>query len=198
MNSTVALLVNIPTLFLLYVIIYFTQSLSGKRQFYGVSLNGDYFTKDEFKKLDKQFKLLVTLGFVLFAIIALVSIYMFSAYNFVSLFPPLGFCLYQFIIYVYVHNKVKTLKSELALNISDLDIAKTKVILDTDFINEKNRIIQKFSILFTVPLFILLLIGVYVLTKYNSIPDIIPIHWGFSGAPDDFIEKTFISVLGQI
>ena len=34
MNSTLALIINIPTLFLLYILTYFTQALSGKRQFY--------------------------------------------------------------------------------------------------------------------------------------------------------------------
>ena len=54
MNSTLALIINVPTLFLLYILTYFTQALSGKRQFYGISLNSDYFNKDEFKNLDKN------------------------------------------------------------------------------------------------------------------------------------------------
>ena len=70
MNSSIALIVNLPILFLLYIIIYFTLSLSGKRQFDGVSLNSDYFTKEEFKSLDKKFKVFVTLGFIIFSIIA--------------------------------------------------------------------------------------------------------------------------------
>ena len=45
MNSTLSLIINVPTLFLLYILTYFTQSLSGKRQFYGISLNYDYFKK---------------------------------------------------------------------------------------------------------------------------------------------------------
>ena len=49
MNSIVALLVNLPTMFILYLMTYYTQSLSGKRQFYGVSLNSDYFTREELK-----------------------------------------------------------------------------------------------------------------------------------------------------
>ena len=77
MNSTLAVIINIPLLFLVYIMIFFTQSLSGKRQFYGVSLNSDYFTKKEFKALDKKFKLLVTIGFVIFAIITLICIYIF-------------------------------------------------------------------------------------------------------------------------
>ena len=55
MNSTLALIINVPTLFLLYILTYFTQALSGKRQFYGISLNSDYFNKDEFKNLQSLF-----------------------------------------------------------------------------------------------------------------------------------------------
>ena len=39
MNSTLALIINVPTLFLLYILTYFTQALSGKRQFYGIPEN---------------------------------------------------------------------------------------------------------------------------------------------------------------
>ena len=75
MNSTLALIINIPTLFLLYILTYFTQALSGKRQFYGISLNSDYFNKDEFKHLDKKYKLFMTIGFIISLIIELMSIY---------------------------------------------------------------------------------------------------------------------------
>ncbi len=198
MNSTIALIVNIPTLFLLYILIYFSQSLSGKRQFYGISLNSDYFDKDEFKALDKRFKTLVTVGFTAFTILALVCIYVFKAYEVSSILPMLGFCLYQFFVYVHIHNKIKVLKSELALNISNLDIEKTKIILDTDFLNEKNRIIKRFSIMFMIPLVIAILVGIYTLSQYSSMPDMIPTHWGPSGAADAFSEKSFIVVFGQV
>jgi uncharacterized membrane protein len=198
MNSSIALIVNIPTLFLLYVLIYFTQSLSGKRQFYGISLNSDYFDKDEFKALDKCFKTLVTVGFVAFTILALVCIYVFKAYEVSSILPMLGFCLYQFFVYVHIHNKVKALKSKLALDISDLDIEKTRIILDTDFLNEKTRIIKGFSMIFMIPMVIVVLVGIYTLSQYNSMPDMIPTHWGPSGAADAFSEKSFRVVFGQV
>ena len=62
MNSTLALINNIPTLFYFIYNLFFS-SLSGKRQFYGISLNSDYFNKDEFKHLDKTYKLFMTIGF---------------------------------------------------------------------------------------------------------------------------------------
>ncbi len=198
MNSTTALLVNVPTLFLIYIMIYFTQALSGKRQFYGISLNSDYFDKEQFKALDKRFKILVTIGFIIFTIFTLVSIYGFEAYIFSSIGPILAFCLYQFAVYVYIHNNVKSLKKELALNICDLDLEKTKVIFDTEFINEKNRIIKKFSLLFVIPVIIVTLVGIYTLTQYNSMPDLIPSHWGPSGEADAFTDKSFVTVLTQV
>lgn len=198
MNSTIALLINIPTLLLLYVLIYFTQSLSGKRQFYGISLNSDYFNKSEFKNLDKRFKSLVTIGFILFSIITLALIYGFNAYVSSSIIPMLGFCLYQFVVYVHIHNKVKNLKSELALNDPKVELEKTKVILDTKFITEKNIIINKFSIVLAIPIIAVVLVGIYMLTQYNSIPNTIPTHWGISGAPDAFADKSFGLILAQV
>ena len=197
MNNTIALIINLPTLFLLYIIIYFTQSLSGKRQFYGVSLNSDYFTKEEFKSIDKKFKLLVTLGFIIFSVILLIFIYVFKAYVIASILPVLGFCIYEFLIYIYIHNKVKYLKKTLSLEFKDLELEKTKLILDTDFINEKNKIIKKYSILFIIPIVITLLVSIYVATRYHSMPDIIPTHWTVNGEADAFSKKSILSVFGS-
>ena len=194
MNNTTAVIINLPILLLLYLIIFFTQALSGKRQFYGVSLNSDYFSKEEFKALDKKFKSLVTIGFIIFTIIALICIYSFKAYIVASIFPILGFCIYEFGVFIYIHNKVKTLKQNLSLEVKDLELEKTKVILDTDFINEKNRIIKKYSLFYLIPYIITILVAIYMATKYSTIPDIIPTHWGLSGAPDAFSKKSVFSV----
>ncbi|MGL6108224.1 DUF5808 domain-containing protein [Romboutsia sp.] len=198
MNSTMALIINIPTLFLLYIMIYFTQALSGKRQFYGVSLNSDYFTKEDFKALDKNFKVLVTIGFIVFSIVTLICIYVFKAYEIATLLPILGFCLYQFFTFLYIHNKVKKLKKGLSLEINNLDLEKTRLVLDTDFLNEKNRLIKKYSIMFMIPFIVTVLMGVYTMTQYNSLPDMIPTHWGPSGAADEFSKKSIASVGGII
>ena len=198
MNSTLALIINIPTLFLLYILTYFTQALSGKRQFYGISLNSDYFNKDEFKNLDKKYKLFTTIGFIISLILELASIYIFKAYVTSSILPMLAFCLYSFFVYINIHNKVKSLKSELSLNIYDLDLEKTKVILDTEFIQEKNKIVKKYSLLFTIPIIVATLVGIYVLSNYKSIPDTIPTHWGPSGNADAFADKSFIKILAIV
>lgn len=198
MNSTLALIINVPTLFLLYILTYFTQALSGKRQFYGISLNSDYFNKNEFKDLDKKYKLFTTIGFIISLILELESIYIFKAYVTSSVLPMSVFCLYNFFVYINIHNKVKALKSELSFNISDLDLEKTKVILDTDFIQEKNKIVKKYSLLFVIPLIITTLVGVYVLANYNSIPDTIPTHWGPRGNADAFSDKSFIKILATV
>ena len=198
MNSTIAVIINLPMLLLLYLIMFFTQALSGKRQFYGVSLNSDYFNKKEFKSLDKKFKSLLTIGFLIFIIITLVCIYSFKAYEIAFVLPILGFCIYEFCVFIYVHNKVKALKKDLSLEIKDLELKKTNVILDTDFINEKNIIIKKYSIYFLIPYIITILVSIYVATKYNSLPDIIPTHWGITGMADAYSPKSVFSVFSTV
>ena len=198
MNSTIAVIINLPMLLLLYLIMFFTQALSGKRQFYGVSLNSDYFNKKEFKSLDKKFKSLLTIGFLNFIIIPLVCIYSFKAYEIAFVLPILGFCIYEFCVFIYVHNKVKALKKDLSLEIKDLELKKTNVILDTDFINEKNIIIKKYSIYFLIPYIITILVSIYVATKYNSLPDIIPTHWGITGMADAYSPKSVFSVFSTV
>lgn len=198
MNSTLALIINVPILFLLYVLTYFTQALSGKRQFYGISLNYDYFNKKEFKVLDKKYKLFTTIGFIISLILELSSIYIFKAYVASSILPMLVFCLYNFFVYINIHNKVKELKSKLSFNISDLDLEKNNVMLDTEFIQEKNIIVKRYSLLHLIPLIVVTIVGVYVLASYNSIPDVIPTHWGPSGNADAFADKSFIKILAIV
>lgn len=198
MNSTLALIINVPILFLLYVLTYFTQALSGKRQFYGISLNYDYFNKKEFKVLDKKYKLFTTIGFIISLILELSSIYIFKAYVASSILPMLVFCLYNFFVYINIHNNVKELKSKLSFNISDLDLEKNNVMLDTEFIQEKNIIVKRYSLLHLIPLIVVTIVGVYVLASYNSIPDVIPTHWGPSGKADAFADKSFIKILATI
>ena len=106
--------------------------------------------------------------------------------------------MYSFFVYINIHNKVKSLKSELSLNIYDLDLEKTKVILDTEFIQEKNKIVKKYSLLFTIPIIVATLVGIYVLSNYKSIPDTIPTHWGPSGNADAFADKSFIKILAIV
>ena len=119
MSNTNFLIMNFSTLCLLYVIMYFTQNLSSKRQFYGVRLNSDYFSKKEFKSLDKKYKTLLTIGFILFTIVMLIFIYMFKAYEVSSIVPPLGFTIYSFIVFIYIYNKVKNSKQILSLDNND-------------------------------------------------------------------------------
>ena len=197
MSNTNFLIMNFSTLCLLYVIMYFTQNLSSKRQFYGVSLNSDYFSKKEFKSLDKKYKTLLTIGFILFTIVMLIFIYIFKAYEVSSIVPPLGFTIYSFIVFIYIYNKVKNSKQILSLDNNDVNLEKTKFIIDTDFINSKNKIIKLYSILLLIPLFILMLVCIYTISKYNTMPDIIPTHWGINGKADAFSKKSIAS-LGSI
>lgn len=198
MNSTLAFIINILTLFLMYILTYFTQALSGKRQFYGISLNYDYFKKEEFKNLDKKYKLYTTIAFLFSLIFQLILLYIIKAYVISSIVPMLVFLIFNFLIYVNVHNKVKKLKSELLLNIPNLDLEKTKIILDTDFMNEKNKIVKIYSLLILIPSIITSLVGIYVLANYNIIPGVIPTHWGVNGKPDAFTDKSFIKILTTI
>ena len=198
MNSTLSLIINVPTLFLMYILTYFTQALSGKRQFYGISLNYDYFKKEEFKNLDKKYKLYTTIAFIVSLIFQLILIYIIKAYVVSSIVPILLFLLCNLLIFANIHNKVKKLKSELSLNMPDLDLEKTKTVLDTDFMQEKNKIIKKYSLLILIPLIITTFVGIYVLANYNIIPNTIPTHFGASGKADAFTDKSFIKILTTV
>src|SRR5699024_9365741 len=77
-------------------------------------------------------------------------------------------------------------------------LEKTKIILDTDFIQKKNKIIKRYSLLLLIPLIIATLVGIYVLVNYSSIPDTIPMHWGPNGDADAFSDKSFIQLFSIV
>ena len=198
MNNFAEISVTAFVLVFMYILMFFTQKLSSQRQFYGVSLNSDYFKCEEFKSLDKKFKLLLTVGFVIFMIISFVAVCLFENFIIYYAISIIGFLLYQFVVFVHIHNKVKELKKELSLEVEDLELKKTNIILDTDFINKKNKVISKYSILFLIPMVINILVCIYVITQYNLMPDMIPTHWGFNGEIDAYSQKSFISVFGIV
>jgi len=49
-----------------------------------------------------------------------------------------------------------------------------------------------------IPMIIVILVGIYTLSQYSSMPDMIPTHWGPSGAADAFSEKSFRVVFGIV
>nr|UWI51501.1 DUF5808 domain-containing protein [Clostridioides difficile] len=181
------------TLILMYAAFYFMPYLVGKNQIYGVSINQEHRNYPEFIVLDKKFKKLLSLGFILIFILLSALIFMFDKGEFSYAISIIGFILYEGILYIYIHKKVKMTKSKICSNSSKKN-TDSKLVIDMDFINEKNKIIQKFKILYLIPILLTFGISAFILLNYNQLPDLITTHSTITGQPDGFIEKSYLGV----
>ena len=199
MNNIMYFLSIVPPLFILYIVFYFMQSLTSKKIFYGVSIESKYINDERLKLLDKKFKRLLTLGFLVILCLTLVFIFILDKAYFASMFSIISIIIYQGIIYVKINKEVKLVKNEL------LDLAEknsqnspSKAIIDVKFIGQRDALLKKFKIIYSLPIIIILLGCVYTFTKYPSIPDMIPHHWNSYGKADSFVEKSYLNLVFYI
>ena len=53
-------------------------------------------------------------------------------------------------------------------------------------------------VMFIIPMIVTVGLIIYTYMKYPEMPDMIPTHWGLSGQPDAFSEKTYFSSIAML
>ncbi|MBO3442954.1 DUF5808 domain-containing protein [Clostridium sp. CCUG 7971] len=196
MSKIGSLMMLLPHLIIIYLLFYNMQSLTGNRQYFGVSINQDYIDKEEFKSLSKEYKKLLNIGFLSIFLICLFFIFILDKASFAFTFFILSAISYNFLVYIRIHNKTKDLKNKLLETCKDCDInISSKSIIDVKFINEKDKIIKKFKYIYLIPIFIIVIISIFTFINYPKISNMVPIHWNFMGIADGFIEKSYINII---
>ena len=96
------------------------------------------------------------------------------------------FC--SMILYFLFHVKTTRLKQEQQWG------ANLKQVRITDLaIRTADEMLPWYS--YIVPIVITIGLIAYTVIKFDNLPNLIPIHWGIDGQPDDFTEKTILSVI---
>ncbi|WP_325276157.1 DUF1648 domain-containing protein [Romboutsia sp.] len=72
-------------------------------------------------------------------------------------------------------------------------VLSSKSIIDVIFINEKEKTLNKFKVLYSIPAFIAVISSIYTLVNYPNMLDMVPTHWSFTGTTDGFVEKSFFN-----
>lgn len=103
--------------------------------------------------------------------------------QFCILFIGLGY-------YFMMHLRVKRLKEVQGWTTGKKEVR----IVDLQF-QEKLKLIPR--IVFIIPMIITVGLIIYTFMKYAQMPDMIPTHWGPSGQPDAFSEKTYFSAISM-
>lgn len=186
-------------LIIMYLLFYNMQSLTGSRQFFGVSIKQDYINKEEFRLLDKEYKKLLNIGFLAIFLICLFFIFILDKGSFAFTFFILSSIAYSSLIYIKIHNNTKKLKHRLLETDENCDInLSSKSVIDVNFINERDKIVKKFKYIYLIPIFISCVVSIYTFNQYSKIPDMVPTHWNFLGVSDSFIDKSYFNIISLI
>lgn len=199
MNNWVEITIFVLCILLVHLIGLSTQALSGKQYFYGVYVKNIEIDDSIKKELHKEYKKRLNLSFLL-------VIVMFIAFGVViDINPGLNIAIFS-LVYVGLmtlclkksYDDVKLIKNNYLLNHVEenikKDITKKPLIIDTELLDAKAKIKKKFTVLYGICIGLSILSLLYVAINYSSMPDVIITHWGGSGKPDGFSDKTFLNV----
>ncbi len=78
MSKIECLFTIFPILILMYATFYFMPYFVGKKHIYGVSIDQEYKNYNHFIKLDKKFKNLLSLGFIIDLILVFILVFTFN------------------------------------------------------------------------------------------------------------------------
>ncbi len=175
------------------IVIILSPFISLSNVYMGVAISKEDRKSDAIKKITKQYFIASILATILTQIFII-----FMSLNFsdaLDLFIGIFVFFIAFIhgiIYSIAFSKVKAFKKTL----SSYNSNNSTSIIDTKFIDAKNRIICvyfKFGIL---PVLVNIGIIIYVLLSYNNIPDVVPIHFNAAGVIDAVTDKSYLVLLG--
>ena len=99
--------------------------------------------------------------------------------------------LLYFLIYGNAYTQTKAYKKSLNLP----EPKGSKLLIDTSFIEEKNKLKLIYKKLLYIPMLIGVFLGIYTLYYYKELPDLIPTHFNMAGVIDGWSTKNLVTVL---
>ena len=196
MNIFLDYIIFILIILFTHLITYNTQSISGSSYFYGVCVNQIKLDKQEKYNIDRDFKKNLNISLILSIVIYILLEYILNlntGFNIV-LSITIYLCLYCLLL-KKEYKKVKEIKNNYLRNNMEIkDFAKMKKYIKEDEIlaKEKDKIRNKFKVLFTICIGLSILSFLYVLVNYKNMTDTIITHWGSGGRPDGFAKKNIV------
>ncbi|MFL8710088.1 DUF5808 domain-containing protein [Clostridioides sp. GD02377] len=197
MSKIECLFTIFPILILMYATFYFMPYLVGNKHIYGVSIDQEHKNYTNFIMLDKKFKKLLSLGFIIDFILVFILVLTSDKLEFSYFISITGFLLYESLLYIHTHKKAKKFKSEIYSIEGHIDMD-SKLIIDMDFLNKKDKIIKKFKILYLIPILLAFGMSIFIASNYNQLPNLIVINWNINGTPNSFMEKSYFNVFKSI
>lgn len=204
MTNYIELIIMVPTIVLLAFVDYNMQKFTSKKVFYGVNIPEKYRDFEELKQIDKSYKrgILISTAAILILQIALSLYANFTLsenlYLAAVTIPIILTVVLYYLIYYNSYKKVLIFKEKYISTInSELKSEKTQI-LDVDFIHERDKLVKKYSLIYIIPILLVVASSVYSFINYDKIPEMMPTHFNFQGIADGFTVKTKTSFFAQI
>lgn len=204
MTNYIELIIMVPTIVLLAFVDYNMQKFTSKKVFYGVNIPEKYRDFEELKQIDKSYKrgILISTAAILILQIALSLYANFTLsenlYLVAVTIPIILTVVLYYLIYYNSYKKVLIFKEKYISTInSELKSEKTQI-LDVDFIHERDKLVKKYSLIYIIPILLVVASSVYSFINYDKIPEMMPTHFNFQGIADGFTVKTKTSFFAQI
>lgn len=204
MTNYIELIIIVPTIVLLAFVDYNMQKFTSKKVFYGVNIPEKYRDFEELKQIDKSYKrgILISTAAILILQIALSLYANFTLsenlYLAAVTIPIILTVVLYYLIYYNSYKKVLIFKEKYISTInSELKSEKTQI-LDVDFIHERDKLVKKYSLIYIIPILLVVASSVYSFINYDKIPEMMPTHFNFRGIADGFTVKTKTSFFAQI
>lgn len=189
---TILIITSVVISFILYISFTFSQYLSKQNYFLGIFLAENHKEDPQIKAIFKGFKQESFLVFIITT--ALILLFSYTVSPSYQSFLLIAFLFIQlglyFVVYIRAHKKVRAFKKALVCDTHTL----SKVLVDTTFMEQKNKLRQFFRKLYLIPITCSIILVFYTLYKYPSLPAEIPTHWNYLGEMDAWLPKSIFSV----
>lgn len=195
MNKMLPLGPSFISLVILYLVMSNMNVLNGNKYLYGVNVDSSYIDDNQIKSFNIKFRRLHTIGFVTILILLYIYIYLFKNAEVGFSLGLIAYLIYSSIIYAMLHRKIKNIKAKLSEeHIIDKN-SKNQVFVDIDFLNERDKLLKKFKLLYLIPILIVLIGCVFTFINKDNLGDLIPIQFDFNGIPNKFAPNTTFNLL---
>ncbi|ADZ83004.1 DUF1648 domain-containing protein [Cellulosilyticum lentocellum] len=192
-NTTFTILSVIGTNVILYILFILTPYFSTADTYMGIFLEHAYRQTPEAKKILKSFLIHTTITFIITTLMILLLLIKIPVLNHSPLLG--GILLLETLLYFVVYGKsyAQTKAYKKSLNLPQPTGG--KLLIDTAFMEQKNKIKMIYKKLLYIPLVIGLFLGAYTLYHYNEMPQLIPTHFNIVGEIDGWANKNIATAL---
>ena len=176
---------------------YNIQKLIGNKIFYGILIPDELKENDNLKSIDKKYKKGIMLTGIVSALVLLSSVFIIDNHNFDAILSGLTLAsiflmiIFFFRTYIIANKAVLSLKNEF-IRINAINVKKESVI-DFEFMESKERIVDKFKYVLAIPVVLVAIASVYAIVSRNPMLEYIPIHFNFYGEADGFVKNTVLA-----